>query len=150
MKVKVSEIPEEGLTLAERMDPVQMKLNMDQLKFVGPVAVIASFEKQKDAVWVRVEAQSRLELVCDRCLTPFARTYAESFDLHYAVRGKQLLDVTDDVRQEILLSYPARFLCKEACKGLCARCGANLNEGDCACHVDEQRTANRKTDHEGF
>ncbi|MEK7794371.1 MAG: DUF177 domain-containing protein [Candidatus Hydrogenedentota bacterium] len=44
------------------------------------------------------------------------------------------LDLTGAVREEVSLSIPAKFLCREDCKGLCVACGANLNEGPCACN----------------
>ena len=37
------------------------------------------------------------------------------------------------VRNELLVQWPIRVLCKEDCKGICSRCGANLNEGPCGC-----------------
>ena len=43
------------------------------------------------------------------------------------------LDVDKLVFGEILLLIPGKTLCKEDCKGLCLRCGANLNEGECGC-----------------
>ena len=49
------------------------------------------------------------------------------------------LDLTEHVRQEILLAAPAKFLCNEDCEGLCAQCGANLNDGPCGC-VQETTT----------
>jgi uncharacterized protein len=46
------------------------------------------------------------------------------------------IDLTEHVREEILLTAPAKFLCQEECNGLCPKCGANLNEGPCACAAD--------------
>ena len=42
-------------------------------------------------------------------------------------------DLDPLVREDILLSMPYKFLCVEDCKGLCPRCGKNLNEGPCSC-----------------
>ena len=46
--------------------------------------------------------------------------------------GKQI-DLSQAVREQILLSVPASPLCREDCKGLCPRCGKDLNDGDCGC-----------------
>jgi uncharacterized protein len=43
------------------------------------------------------------------------------------------LDVTGHVRDAVILSLPMKILCRDDCKGLCAACGGNLNEGDCGC-----------------
>ena len=131
MKVKLSEIPEEGLTLTEAMDPVKLSLNTPDLKFTAPVGVTATFQKYQQTVWVEVGVAGETEQICARCLEPIGRPYAGRFRLDYSVDGMLVLDITDDVRQEILLSYPVRFLCREDCLGLCPQCGANLNERSC-------------------
>lgn len=43
-----------------------------------------------------------------------------------------------ELREAILLELPALPLCSEDCKGLCVRCGANLNEGPCGCTRDDE------------
>lgn len=47
----------------------------------------------------------------------------------------QEVDITDEIREEILLAVPNRFLCSEECQGLCPHCGANLNREKCTCKV---------------
>jgi len=46
--------------------------------------------------------------------------------------GKEI-DLRPAVREQILLQIPAPPLCAEDCKGLCPRCGKDLNEGECGC-----------------
>lgn len=43
------------------------------------------------------------------------------------------LELTDAIRDALVLELPLRFLCREDCKGLCPKCGANLNTGSCTC-----------------
>ena len=43
------------------------------------------------------------------------------------------VDLTDDVREELLLAIPSCFYCSPDCKGVCPSCGVNLNHGSCAC-----------------
>lgn len=43
------------------------------------------------------------------------------------------LELDEVVKTDIILELPAKFLCSEDCKGLCMKCGKNLNEGDCGC-----------------
>ena len=47
--------------------------------------------------------------------------------------GGREIDLMGAVREQILLSIPPPPLCKDDCKGLCPRCGKDLNEGDCGC-----------------
>ena len=133
MIVKISEIPEEGLTMQEDFNPAEMKLDTPPLRFLEPVHVTATFQKQQDVVLVQVGVTGEQERPCGRCLESYARPYDEQFFMDYSVKGKLELDVTDDIRQEIFLTYPVKYLCREECPGLCTRCGANLNQGPCGC-----------------
>lgn len=51
----------------------------------------------------------------------------------FTIDERHILDIQEAVRQYILLSLPMKPLCKSDCRGLCARCGANLNERPCDC-----------------
>ena len=48
-------------------------------------------------------------------------------------------DLTDDIRENLLLSMPMRIKCKEDCKGLCFSCGANLNREKCSCKKSKSK-----------
>ena len=50
---------------------------------------------------------------------------------------KDSLNVDALVRNELLVQWPIRVLCKDDCKGICSRCGANLNDGACSCDTAE-------------
>jgi uncharacterized protein len=43
------------------------------------------------------------------------------------------IDLKEALQEQVVMSIPMRPLCAETCKGLCSRCGANLNDGDCGC-----------------
>ena len=133
MKVRFNEIPDEGLKLEEMIDPETMDLQTVELKFTTPVSVSATFSREWDVIRVGVEASGQLESVCSRCLEAIIGSYDRKFDLDYSIKEKSEVDITADVRQEILLSYPVKFVCKEQCKGICSQCGGDLNSGPCAC-----------------
>jgi uncharacterized protein len=50
---------------------------------------------------------------------------------------EDFVDLEETLREEVLLALPIAHVCDEACKGLCARCGKNLNEGTCDCKPDQ-------------
>ena len=80
---------------------------------------------------------------CDRCLKSISRAIMLPFDQTFYKDGAEdedsyaysdsRLDATKAVRDEIVLSLPSSLLCSEDCKGLCPKCGANLNEQQCDC-----------------
>ncbi len=98
-----------------------------------------------------VEGGVRLALIipCSRCLepvkVPFSLTLDRTLDMKLSERERAgameeqpylegcLLDIDRLVREELLLDLPMKVLCREDCKGICSRCGANLNAGECGC-----------------
>ena len=85
---------------------------------------------------------------CDRCLAEISRQTDLSFNQifykdvaddedGYVYSGSKL-DATKAICDEIVLSLPIAFLCKEDCKGLCPKCGTNLNDGQCDCDVSRE------------
>ena len=55
----------------------------------------------------------------------------------YAVIEDGKLDLEELVSEELLLSFPMRFLCREDCQGLCPKCGKPRRLGDCGCPTFE-------------
>jgi uncharacterized protein len=49
---------------------------------------------------------------------------------------RHILDLTEVLRQDVLLAVPSHILCREDCRGLCPTCGKNLNEGPCGCEPE--------------
>lgn len=103
-------------------------------------------------VLVRGSLRATLRGPCRRCLNPVDQEFEEHMAVLYAppeeIQGADedvrpleplghLLDVTDAVREEAILGAPRYVLCDPDCKGLCPRCGANLNETECDCASEE-------------
>lgn len=55
------------------------------------------------------------------------------FDTFYVDTKNMTIDMSDFIRQEIILHFPLIPVCSKSCKGLCPYCGKNLNEGPCGC-----------------
>ena len=134
MKIDTRQIPDEGLTLAEEFSPAEIDLDTEIIKFCGPVKARAVVTKSYDAITVALTLNAPMLASCSRCLQEFNAGFNKQFQLNYAVDKLQpLIDLDSDIREEIILSYPINPLCSDDCKGLCPRCGHNLNEGGCNC-----------------
>ena len=98
-------------------------------------------------------------LPCDRCLKPVDSQIEVDFerevlapemitdedtkeDQHFVEEYE--LDVEALLIEELQLAWPSKVLCDEDCKGICKKCGKNLNEGACECDdfVPDIRFAN--------
>jgi len=134
VKIDTRQIPDEGLTLAEEFSPAELDLDTEIIKFCGPVKAKAAVTKSYDAITVALTLNAPMLASCSRCLQEFNAGFNKQFQLNYAVDKLQpLIDLDSDIREEIILSYPINPLCSDDCKGLCPRCGHNLNEGGCNC-----------------
>jgi uncharacterized protein len=90
--------------------------------------------------------QTRVRAACRRCLVPVDVAIDEAVDLLFTEdqgaddpsamiippRATEL-DLGDAIRGELILAAPEFTLCRDDCRGICPRCGADLNEGPCTC-----------------
>ena len=88
--------------------------------------------------------------VCDRCAADFERFVEFPIDVVLVTElsnedsedewvfhlEADAADLEDIVRTVFVLNLDSKLLCSEDCKGLCCRCGKNLNEGPCSCQKE--------------
>lgn len=141
MKINVDDILPEGLDVAEKLDPRSMSLYLDSqgIDFTEPIEVRARFRKSGAEVFIDVSLKSSVEYTCSRCLTKFKKPFNEDFNINHEVKPGDVLDVDEDIRQEIIIDYPMKSVCKQDCKGLCQNCGQNLNAAECECGKDDRQ-----------
>lgn len=134
MKIYLAKIPPEGFVQEEQVLASSLQLDTEVIKFIAPVKVKARINRITNAVTVDLLLESRIEYTCSRCLLSFEIDFNKNSQLNYQVeKNEQVLDILEDIRQEIMLDYPLKPLCKPDCSGLCKVCGKNLNEGGCSC-----------------
>ena len=117
---------------------------------VKPVHIIGTVENRTGIVTLGYLATFTLNTLCDRCLTPVERDLSMNFEhilVHelagedeeeFIVCGDYTLNLDELVAMDILLELPTRILCREDCKGLCPKCGTNLNESTCNCSQEKE------------
>jgi uncharacterized protein len=158
MVVDVTRIEDAVMPFGFETEAEQLDLDTPNYRVVGPVKVAGEVEKHIVTVKVRGNISGNAEIDCTRCLQPVAQPLSIDFDVDYLTEGGlgsegehevaetdletdelrgNTLDLTQLVREQILLNIPEQFFCKEDCKGLCEQCGENLNLIDCKCGEDE-------------
>ena len=153
---------DEPLEFSEVLDPGVLDYAAD-IRQAGPLPVNGvadllvehrSGNAQVHDIRLRAHYCADFEILCARCVEPVAVPLTGEFDLifrpesadadagersitadeteigYYQESGLLLEDV---VREQVLLSLPPRTLCQQDCKGLCPRCGQNLNSAICSC-----------------
>ena len=119
------------------LDNVISKINVEdvdhKVEQIGPM--ILDISNLGDQVLeITYSGAADVIIPCSRCLEPVR--YNVKFEDKRKVDMKQPEEERDDdafFMDEILLRWPIRVLCREDCKGICSRCGANLNIGACSC-----------------
>jgi len=61
----------------------------------------------------------------------------DDFVFHRELTGEDFVDLTANLREDIILQLPQRALCQKDCQGLCPGCGKDLNEGVCRCQSSQ-------------
>lgn len=100
---------------------------------------------------IDADVKATVQTVCARCLKPLS--IPMELTLHETVGENEIsldgtvLDVSSIVMDNVVVELPIRFLCREDCKGLCSKCGADLNTETCGCEddsIDERLSALKK------
>lgn len=164
MRIRVDEIPDSGRFLhlhwdEERLSHFQPPEDPFRIKLLEPVNVDLEIQKLPDHLRITGDIQGTLRVACHRCLEEFSWELREEVDLHLLVEKPEaeedeeepefeeedldieffdgeVIDVDRLVAEQIFLALPYKLLCSDACKGLCPRCGANLNTETCTCAKD--------------
>ncbi|NLZ62609.1 MAG: DUF177 domain-containing protein [Lentisphaerae bacterium] len=88
----------------------------------------------QNSVLLRGTLQARIAIICDRCNCPGELLLQVDDVCHqYKDAFGKVLDLTPDIREDILIIFPQHCLCREDCRGLCLQCGENLNVSSCTC-----------------
>ncbi|MEJ2184606.1 MAG: DUF177 domain-containing protein [Gemmatimonadota bacterium] len=151
LTIDLGRLARDGIAEIEAAVPVDDPLWADtELRPGGALEVRARAQQAGGDVVVQGRFQGTLETECRRCLTPLAVVMEGTLSLVYRpagaandedgyvlpARGRDL-DLREAVREDVLLAAPRYAVCREDCKGLCPRCGKNLNEGPCSCTDEE-------------
>ena len=131
MKIHVNRVPEEGLKDHAVYNPSELDMERWDVQLPEPFEVDAFIMKADTELVVDADIRCSLRMACSRCLEKFDRVVTADALFTYTVQPTDVVDITDDVRQEIILAYPMIPVCRPDCKGLCSACGQNLNAGSC-------------------
>ncbi|MBQ7661026.1 MAG: DUF177 domain-containing protein [Clostridia bacterium] len=132
-------------------------VNLADVTFPTPARVTGQLTDNAGYMRLTLSVVLPYVTLCARCAKEvrgafsidFARTVvtegmvedAEEKEEDFAVSENGKLDIDRQLIEILSLEFPMRVLCKEDCKGLCDRCGKDLNEGACNCNKSEVHPA---------
>lgn len=165
LKISLSAITEHGVPFDAAVTVAALRpegadpLPMAQVRLTGTATLVS------DQVLVQGRLQGVYVHPCDRCLEEARRplnldvlwcfseiapapraavdgeieVLPDEPDLPRPIVGNEV-DLAAAVWEELVLAAPLKYVCNDACRGLCPHCGANLNRGACACGCVEKDT----------
>lgn len=133
--------------------PFETTLDLHDMQFGGccpvtePVRAVGRVRNTAGVLELTGKVSTTLHGVCDRCASAFSRDVEYDFEAILTAETQiddfenpWVFELTDDqadlddiVNTAFVLNMDSKLLCREDCKGLCCRCGANLNNGSCSC-----------------
>ena len=134
---------------------IEHSLDMSDVDFMGyfplknPVKINGAVSNKASVVSLNLNVEYTFAAPCDRCGVDAAHNHTVNIDklLATAIERQESdtiitvpdmkLDVDEFVYSEVILDLPSKHLCSEDCKGICFKCGKNLNEGECGCSTKE-------------
>ena len=129
-----------------------------ECEFLKPLNIRLRAFRVRELFEVQGRLETRVRLPCSRCLKDFDTPLASDFELTYTKEMQGFMDVFDEeeielkieeigmiyfrgeeinlqqgLQEQVVMAYPLQPLCDENCRGLCPKCGSDLNQGDCGC-----------------
>ncbi|HGJ64897.1 TPA: DUF177 domain-containing protein [bacterium] len=149
LRIMLDTIDEGSSLLDLEIVPEDLVLEFDGVYFTSDVSVNLKFYRQTAKIYVKAVMSVDAEMECSRCLAKVPIKIKAGAEVQYSPLPKfvedqiddigigyytdEYIDITDELRESILLEIPMIILCSEDCKGLCSQCGQNLNIKKCDC-----------------
>ena len=133
IKINVAEIKKRLVgekTLAYELSPAELEITPEELVIDGTVNLEGTMSNAGDVLLLQAVMTAKVQRTCGRCLKDFTAEHIENDAFVY---DSDVIDITEPLREGLLLAEPMQALCKPDCRGLCPVCGADLNDGDCGC-----------------
>lgn len=154
MIIELTSIVERPISIGEVFRDIDLEL--DDAKLAGDVEFSGEKVRIYGKAHIRGRVSGEVEIECTRCTSPVIRPINIEFDDVFvsepssdgeaAIEGDELdesyvengeIDLSEVVREQILLDLPEQVYCSDGCKGLCPKCGSNRNLIDCNCNFNE-------------
>ena len=148
IKINVAEIKKHltgNKSLLFDVEPAELDISEEDLNIDGLIHITGEISNAGDVLLLQARVSAMVERTCSRCLKEFtAESFADVVEKYYPsgspgvendayVYEADIVDITEPLRESLLLAEPLRALCKEDCLGICPVCGADRNVHPCSC-----------------
>ncbi len=125
---------------------------IEEIDFAEAFPVKGNVKDMAGYITLKLEADVKYKTNCARCLAPISESMSILFEKTVVTEDTELqneenddyilskdgyIDIDETLSEQIILELPLRHLCKDDCKGLCPKCGCDLNKETCTCNLTE-------------
>ena len=126
-------------------EPAELDITETELSIDGKIRIDGEISNVGDVLLLQARVSTSVNRMCSRCLKEFtADSSAEVVEKFYPsgspgvekdayVYEADIVDITEPLRESLLLAEPLKVLCKEGCLGICPVCGTDRNVHPCSC-----------------
>ncbi len=141
IRIFVSKLTPEGIPVSGEISAEVLGLESDNnIISVDSVSYDLVAQLVNNGVLVVGKVVAVMTCRCGKCMENYTYKHINSEICHfYEKPNKNEIDLTDDIREDILIGLPQKFVCSESCKGLCFHCGQNLNIKKCSCNTESEQ-----------
>ena len=161
MEININDIDENGLVIEAFKSPnwftniSEFNEKDESLQLKSDVSFNLNVSKIAKEIFVNGNSDFTLIMNCSRCLKLVERKIKNKIklvmspgdsepesqgDIDHETYDSELVDLSAYLREKVALSIPYKVVCNDECKGLCPRCGINLNTQNCECVIEEPRS----------
>lgn len=136
MKIYLNDLTGEGADYQGELPAAILELDRDYVvRCEEPIRYRLRAVVVSDELLVDGELDVNLRVHCRRCDDVFPESL-EKLAYHFDTdveNWPEYVDLTEDLRESIILAFPSYPVCSPDCKGLCPQCGMDLNKSECEC-----------------
>lgn len=134
IKISIRDITSKGLDIDQTFPKEGIGLSDEEIDLRSPIHVKARLERHGNMIGADAKLEADFGFLCARCLEEFHAPQTQDYHFDFEFKpGDEYIDLGEEIRQELIMANPARILCKKDCKGICPKCGVNLNTEQCKC-----------------
>ena len=153
LEFPVNKIPEGNLDIRElHVSPSEFDLEGEDFKIVAPIDGYIQFLRHNQNIYVKANFSTSIVVECCRCIESLETEIMADVEVHFCQvdapekidprlidagerhYSGEVIDLSEDARQGLVLDIPVWPLCSESCRGFCVSCGINLNTDECNCN----------------
>ena len=156
MVIDIDRLTDKEIKISQDFEFISTDLVDENAVFLKPVFAEMSIRKVGEEIFIKGRITTRLSFVCSRCLSPYEFSVDSNFDLVYLPEeldelndhldtedlnrffySSPAIDISEVVLEQINLTFPVKPLCSKDCQGICPVCGKIVNDGECACVIED-------------